>query len=31
MESKVGPRGTSAPAGILYIPLVIVRTENLVE
>jgi hypothetical protein len=31
MESKLGPLGASATSGLLYLPRVIVRMENLVE
>jgi hypothetical protein len=31
VESKLGPLGTLAPSGLLYLPQVIVRMENLVE
>jgi hypothetical protein len=31
VESKLGPLGTSATSGLLYLPRVIVRMENLVE
>jgi hypothetical protein len=31
MESKLGPLGTSATSGLLYLPRVIVRMDNLVE
>jgi hypothetical protein len=31
MESKLGPLGTSVTSGLLYLPWVIVRMENLVE
>jgi hypothetical protein len=31
MESKLGSLGTSAASGLLYLPRVIVRMENLVE
>jgi hypothetical protein len=31
VESKLGPLGTSATSGLLYLPRVIMRMENLVE
>jgi hypothetical protein len=31
MESKLGPLGTLPTSGLLYLPRVIVRMENLVE
>jgi hypothetical protein len=31
VESKLGPIGTSATSGLLYLPRVIVRMEKLVE
>jgi hypothetical protein len=31
VESILGPLGTSVPSGLLYVPRVIVRVENLVE
>jgi hypothetical protein len=31
VESKLGPLGTSATSGLLYLPRVIVRMENLME
>jgi hypothetical protein len=31
VESKLGPLGNSATSGLLYLPLVIVSMENLVE
>jgi hypothetical protein len=31
VESKVDPLGTSATSGLLYLPRVIVKMENLVE
>jgi hypothetical protein len=31
VESKLGPLGTSATPGLIYLPRVIVRVENLVE
>jgi hypothetical protein len=31
VESKQDPRGTSATSGLLYLPRMIVRMENLVE
>jgi hypothetical protein len=31
VESKLGPLGMSATSGLLYLPRVIVRMENLVE
>jgi hypothetical protein len=31
VEFKLGPLGTSATSGLLYMPWVIVRMENLVE
>jgi hypothetical protein len=31
VESKLGPLGTSATSGLLYLPRVIVKMENLVE
>jgi hypothetical protein len=31
VEFKLGPLGTSASSGLLYLPQVIVRLENLVE
>jgi hypothetical protein len=31
VESILGPLGTSATTGLLYLPRVIVMTENLVE
>jgi hypothetical protein len=31
VESILGPLGTAATSGLLYLPRVIVRMENLVE
>jgi hypothetical protein len=31
VESKLGPLGTSATSGLLYLPRVIVRMKNVVE
>jgi hypothetical protein len=31
VESKLGPLGTSATSGLMYLPRVIVTMENLVE
>jgi hypothetical protein len=31
VESKLGPLGTSATSGLLYLPRIIARMENLLE
>jgi hypothetical protein len=31
VDSKLGPHGTSATSGLLYLPPVVARKENLVE